>query len=238
MKRILTVIAFLAMVTAVVPQVQAQTRQQQQELEQIAQRSVNGLSAQDRTRVVQIMTDIYVAQGMSRSQAASLAEMAADTMFSDATNQPPTQQQQGSTGTGGQIHHPVFADATQGWPDASVFRNEGIPFTLTLPTVNTPNGYTSSYDTNGGRFMIYMGRNYNTSSPINSIPWTDAEFTQVRNELSRQTGITLTWNAREQSYSGERSTTQNSYNGLEVRRSGEYIEIRCFVRSTGSVGGR
>ena len=88
MKRsVFFVMALLLIGLAVVSQVQAQTQQQQKELEQIAKRSVNGLSPQDRQRVIQIMTDVYVAQGMSRQQAASLAEMTADSMFSGDVGQ-------------------------------------------------------------------------------------------------------------------------------------------------------
>jgi hypothetical protein len=94
MKKILMVIAVMAMGLTVVPQVQAQTAQQQRELEQIAQRSMNGLSAQDRKRVVEIMADVYVKQGMSKQQAASFAEMAADSMFTDYQGQGPTAEQQ------------------------------------------------------------------------------------------------------------------------------------------------
>ncbi len=84
MKKIFVLAIALAVIgMAVAPQVQAQTKQQEQELEQIARRSMNGLSAQDRTRIIQIMTDVYVAQGMSRQQSAQLAEMAADNMFFD-----------------------------------------------------------------------------------------------------------------------------------------------------------
>lgn len=232
MKKTLFLIALIAMVLISVPQVQAQTRQQQQELEQIARRSINGVSAQDRARVVQIMTDVYVAQGMSRTQAAQFAEMAADNMFEgNVAETPAPQQQQGTASTGGQMHNPVFAEATRGWPAASVFRNEGVQYTLTPPTVNTPNGFTSSYKIEGDRLVIYMGRNYNTSSPVSSIPWTDAEFTQVRNELSRQSGITLTWNASDQAYIGNKNDNSSGivmFHGLLVRRSGEYIEIRCW----------
>jgi hypothetical protein len=79
MKKILVLaIALMAIGLTVV---QAQTAAQQRELEQIARRSMNGLSPQDRQRVVQIMTDVYVAQGMSRQQAAQIAEMSADSMF-------------------------------------------------------------------------------------------------------------------------------------------------------------
>ena len=80
-KIILLAIALMVVGLAVVPQVQAQTKQQQQELEQIAKRSMKGLSPQDRQRVVQIMTDMFVAQGMSKQQAAALAEANADTLF-------------------------------------------------------------------------------------------------------------------------------------------------------------
>jgi hypothetical protein len=81
MKKIFMVIALAAIAFIVVQQVQAQTQQQQQELEQIARRSMNGLSPQDRQRTIQIMTDVYVAQGMSRQQAAQFAEMSAESMF-------------------------------------------------------------------------------------------------------------------------------------------------------------
>jgi hypothetical protein len=86
-KSIFLAITLMVVGLAVVPQVQAQTRQQQQELEQIAKRSVNRLSPQDRQRVVQIMTDVFVAQGMSRQQAAALAETSADSMFSKDVGQ-------------------------------------------------------------------------------------------------------------------------------------------------------
>jgi hypothetical protein len=75
-------LAIILVIMAILPQVYAQTAQQQRELEQIAQRSMNGISPQDRQRTVQIMTDVFVAQGMSRQQAAALAEMSADSMFS------------------------------------------------------------------------------------------------------------------------------------------------------------
>ena len=80
-KSLLLAIAFMVVGLAVVTQVSAQTAAQQKELEQIAKRSMNGLSPQDRQRVVQIMTDMFVAQGMSRQQAAQMAEVSADTLF-------------------------------------------------------------------------------------------------------------------------------------------------------------
>jgi hypothetical protein len=84
MKKIFAMaIALVVIGMTVAPLVQAQTAAQQRELEQIAKRSVNGLSVQDRQRVVQVMTDVYVAQGMSRQQAGTFAEMAADSMFTD-----------------------------------------------------------------------------------------------------------------------------------------------------------
>ncbi|MDR1972213.1 MAG: hypothetical protein LBQ46_09865, partial [Treponema sp.] len=82
-KTLLMIIVFAVMgMTAAAPLVQAQTQQQQQELEQIARRSMNGLSPQDRQRTIQIMTDVFVGQGMSRQRAVTLAEMSADSMFS------------------------------------------------------------------------------------------------------------------------------------------------------------
>ena len=94
-KGLLLVVTLLVVGFVITPLVQAQTAAQQQELEQIARRSMNGLSAQDRQRVITIMTDVYVAQGMPRQQAASLAEMAAGSMFSgDVGEMSPEQRRQ------------------------------------------------------------------------------------------------------------------------------------------------
>jgi hypothetical protein len=95
MKKMFMVIALTAITLTVIPQIQAQTRQQQQELEQIARRSMNGLSPQDRQRVVQIMTDMFVTQGIPRQQAAVLAEENAGTLFlTDIVEATPKQQRQ------------------------------------------------------------------------------------------------------------------------------------------------
>ena len=91
-KNIFLLLALLVIGLALVTQVQAQTAAQQQELEQIGRRSMNGLSPQDRQRVVQIMTDVYIANGIPGQQAAQLAELAADSMFTNNDTITPEQQ--------------------------------------------------------------------------------------------------------------------------------------------------
>jgi hypothetical protein len=93
-RKIFWAVALLAIlsITAAAPLVQAQTKAQQQELEQIGKRSPDGkLSPQDRARAIQIFTDIYVDQGLTKQQAASFAEMSVNAMFTGLTQD---QQQQ------------------------------------------------------------------------------------------------------------------------------------------------
>lgn len=171
MKKILFFIALAVTVLAFVPQVQAQTRQQQQELEQIARRSVNGVSAQDRARAIEIMTDVYVAQGMSRQQAAPLAEMAANSMFTtDVAEMSPEdrrrmEEQQRATD---QQRTQDLADVRNsqqqqqqlgenaGWPNAAWFRQNGHG-SLNL---RQPRGTTARHDNN--RNIYLTGGNANT----------------------------------------------------------------------------
>jgi hypothetical protein len=153
MKKILfLVITFMVIGLAVVS---AQTAAQQRELEQIAKRSMNGLSPQDRQRTIQIMTDVYVAQGMSRQQAASFAEMAADSMFTadvgemsaeerrqfeeqnraiDAYEQQQRRPQQ-------QAQTPPQLGDNAGWPSAAWFRQYGHE----KLNLKQPAGTTASY---------------------------------------------------------------------------------------------
>ena len=165
--------------------VQAQTQAQQQELEQIARRSVNGLSAQDRQRVVQIMTDVYVAQGMSRQQAASLAEMAADSMFStdvgemspeerrqfqeqerrlqqydQGRNDPLVRQQEQASRdfAEGRISYAEYmrrSSETDGWPTAQAMARFGNK--VTRPTGN----YNFTHILNGEELRITIGKTNN-----------------------------------------------------------------------------
>jgi len=91
-KSLLLIIALMVVGFVATPLIQAQTAAQQQELEQIARRSMNGLSAQDRQRVIAIMTDVYVANGIPKQQATQLAELAAGSMFTNNDAITPEQQ--------------------------------------------------------------------------------------------------------------------------------------------------
>jgi len=195
-KSIFSLLVLMAMAFVVAPQVQAQTQAQQQELEQIARRSVNGLSPQDSARVVQIMTDVYMAQGMSRQQAASLAEMAANSMFTtDIGEMTPEQQRQFAeqdqrvNDFNRQQQQPQQAQQPQpqrqqqqiqgetaGWPAAAAFTNRK------LSNIRQPAGtqarYTGSLQDTNGRLEIYLtGANQNTVQEIRQ---------QIKSEIGDQ----------------------------------------------------
>jgi hypothetical protein len=175
LKKSILAIALLAVGLAVVPQVQAQTRQQQRELEQIAMRSMNGLSAQDRQRVIQIMTDVYVAQGMSRTQAAQFAEMAADSMFTSDVGEMSAEQrrqfeeqerslaeleQRQNQPQQPQPQQQKQLGETAGWPPASAFQTYYKLSPLTQPA-GTIVRYTSENEFRN--LEIYLtGGNSNT----------------------------------------------------------------------------
>jgi hypothetical protein len=173
MKRLFMVIALAAMGMTLVPQVQAQTQQQQQELEQIARRSVNGLSPQDRRRTIQIMTDVFVAQGMSRQQAASLAEMSADSMFTSDVGEMSAEERRMFEEQNRAIEHFEGTDErarqaqeqerrqreeqanypgnVRGWPAASLFQKQGVP------ALRQPAATNASYtDADWGRLTVYL----------------------------------------------------------------------------------
>jgi len=176
MKKVFILTIILAMIgTAVAPQVQAQTQQQQQELEQIAKRSMNGLSAQDRARVVQIMTDVYVAQGMTRTQAAQFAQMAADNMFSDyqedaqsaearrlieANEQQQKQNEQLSKQANEELRkrqleeeqRKLYPGDTRGWPTTAVLKEYGHD----KLQLKQPSGTNASYS---GSTIYLSGKN-------------------------------------------------------------------------------
>jgi hypothetical protein len=177
MKKILVLaVALLAIgLTAV----QAQTRQQQQELEQIARRSVNGLSTQDRQRVVSIMTDVFVSQGMSRQQAAALAEANADNMFTTDVGEMSAaerrqfeeqeerlryfegaeqrQQEQERRLAEEEEQRRIYPGDTRGWPVAQL-QERGFA------NLQQPTGTQSSYDgdANSAGTIYLTGANANT----------------------------------------------------------------------------
>jgi len=139
-KSIFLVIALLALGVTLV---NAQTKQQEKELEEIAKRSVNGVSAKDKARVVEILTDVFVKQGMSREQAKSFAEMAAANMFTtDVAEMTPEQRRQFEEQEQrlNYLEKPLnerIEDSLRavgrnpGWPSAAAFKRYG--FTLKQP---------------------------------------------------------------------------------------------------------
>jgi hypothetical protein len=155
MKKIFALaVALLAIGMTVAPLAQAQTAAQQRELEQIAKRSVNGLSPQDRKRTVEIMTDVYVKQGMSKQQAASLAEMAANSMFTNDVGGMTSEQQRQFAEQNQAIddfeqrqrqpqqqQQAAQPGDNAGWPSAAWFRQYGHE----KLNMNQPAGTEASY---------------------------------------------------------------------------------------------
>jgi hypothetical protein len=174
-------IAVLAMVLVIVPEVQAQTAAQQRELEQIAKRSMNGLSPQDRQRVVQIMTDVFVAQGMSRQQAAALAAQNADSMFTTDAGEMSAEERRMFEEQNRavddfeqrQAQQPQKMPGTAGWPAASVFSRYGK--TLAKPNVQ---GFFS-YEKTGDKLVIHLWK----TVPIGIQGFTGTELQTVQNAV-------------------------------------------------------
>jgi hypothetical protein len=236
MKKIFLAIMIAAMALTVIPQAQAQTRQQQQELEQIAMRSANGLSAQDRQRVVQIMTDVFVSQGMSRQQAATLAEQNAGSMFStDVGEMSPEERRmfaeqeerlQYFEGTDERLRQAqeqerreaeqrrLYPGETRGWPTTQL-HERGIP------NLRQPAGTNASYNGNTEYVeVIYLtGANSNT-------------LQDLRQQMVTITGkqITVSGNRFIVEYRSSGSGRFSSSSSLAVELQGNQITI-SFLES-------
>jgi hypothetical protein len=177
------VIALVVIGMTVAPQVQAQTAAQQRELEQIAKRSMNGLSPQDRKRVVEIMTDMLMKQGMTRQQAAAFAEANADTLFitdiDETSNVTPEQRQQleeqeraDQRARQYQPPPPARMPGTAGWPAAPVFSRYGK--TIAKPNVQ---GFFS-YEKTGDKLVIHIWKTQEGAGSIEH--FTGAEYRTVQ----------------------------------------------------------
>ena len=222
-KKITMVIILLVIGMVVIPKVQAQTQQQQQELEQIAKRSVNGLSSQDRQRVIQIMTDVYVAQGMSRQQAAMIAEIGADSMFSsDIGEMSATERQQFAE----QGRMPDYLQDgwkptterqrqpgnTEGWPTALLREWE-------FPNLRQPAGTQASYNSIGN------------PSRLETLFLTDSN-TNTLQEIKRQIETTL---GRQMEGSGQAwYITINRTKGSTVRLNLEGSQLTLYFFYSGN----
>jgi hypothetical protein len=234
MKKIFLAIVFVAIGLTVLPQVQAQTQQQQQELEQIARRSVNGLSPQDRQRTIQIMTDVFVAQGISRQQAASLAEMSADSMFTadigemsaeeqrmfeeqnraiDDFEQRQRQPQQQAQTPQQQQKQP---GETVGWPTAAIFSQWGIS------NLRQPAGVQPSYSNHGadsGLEVFMTGANANT-------------LQELKRQIESALGQQMHFNANGNEYSGTLSGNRFLSKSVLLKLEGNQLQM-IFIISAG-----
>jgi hypothetical protein len=225
-KHIFVLAALLVIGMVIIPLAEAQTQAQQRELEQIAKRSVNGLSPKDRQRVIQIMTDVYVAQGMSKQQAASLAEMAANSMFStDVGEMTPEQrrefeeqdrmlqdfeQRQNQPQQVQKPQQPQQQGETAGWPAAAMFRNWNIS------NMKQPAGTQSSYTNSNYKLEIYLtGANSNTLQELKR---------QIETSLKKQ----MEGGGNKYSISFDVSKF-NNYCVASIRLEGNVIVLEFFV---------
>jgi hypothetical protein len=243
-KSIFLFFALLMVGLTVVPQVQAQTKQQQQELEQIAKRSMNGLSPQDRQRVVQIMTDVFVAQGMSRQQAAALAETSADSMFSrdvgqmSAAERRKFEEQQRSIEEleqrqqqQSQIEAKTYEGATTGWPPASAFQRAG--FNMAQPNLKTKNGVTYSYIIAGDNedLTIYLYNNHLwTTLPPG---FSNAEQKTVKQHIEKAAGKKFD---KSDFISIPDPQNKNAYTRIRVEDKGHFLVITIIPPNAGAGG--
>jgi len=214
-------IALLAIGLTVVA---AQTQAQQRELEQIAMRSMNGLSTQDRQRVVQIMTDVFVAQGIPRQQAVTLAEMNADSMFmTDVGEMSPEERRQFEAEEQriAEQRQRDLADVARlqqqqqqpgqnaGWPAAQLRERD-------LPSLRQPAGTTAYYD--GG--ANWVERIYLTGANSNTLQ-------DLRQQVATMTGqqITVSGNRFEAVYRSGGSGRMTYSSSIIVELQGNQITI-------------
>jgi hypothetical protein len=188
---------------------------------------MNGLSPQDRQRTVQIMTDVFVSQGMSRQQAASLAEMSADSMFTidvgemsaaerrqfeeqdrsiaeleQRQRQPQQPQQQSQPG------------ANVGWPAAQI-RERGIA------NLTQPAGTQASY--NGSEYWVEII--YLTGANANTLQALKRQIETIAGRTMDGSGNKFSVVYRE---SGSGRMSSRSY--IEIELSGTQITI-SFMES-------
>ena len=251
-KGLLLVVALLVVGFVITPLVQAQTAAQQQELEQIARRSMNGLSAQDRQRVIAIMTDVYVAQGMPRQQAATFAEMAADNMFSGDIGQMSPEEQRMFAEQDQRIQHfeqgqQQLQQANNVWPPAQAFARYGRA--IQRPSFN----FNGSYEQTGEELRITLDK-------VNYQQFTQTELNEIVRLFEAEFGTTYpagTYNSgrnwRDDFLQGspvlitkqdpQRRNTATMIYGIELRLHAYnlmvvQIELQPFAGTAGGAGGR
>ena len=251
-KGLLLVVALMVIGFVITPLVQAQTAAQQQELEQIARRSINGLSPQDRQRVIAIMTEVFMAQGIPRQQAATLAEANADSMFMTDVGEMSSQErrqfeEQGQRVQGFEQQQRQLQQANNTWPPAQAFARYGRA--IPRPSFN----FNGSYEQSGEELKIILEK-------VNYQQFTQTELTEIARLFEAEFGTTYpagTYNSgrnwRNDFLQGspvqiskddpQRRNTSTMIYGIELRLEAVslmsvQIVITPFQGSAGGAGGR
>jgi len=207
MKRILTVIVFVAMVLAVAPQVQAQDfAKMEQEIKQVETDlkagKINPMQAQQKLIEIQQkylgMSDATIGGGSQRGSVGSdAASQAQNQRLADQAAQA-RQPYENQARSG--VEGVPFPGATKGWPPASAFTRYGIK-SWTQPSLKSKYGETASYKKEGDKLTIYLSKNIEHSDIDNMVRnwFTDEEKIAVITSLAKAAGVNVT----RQSYNNE-----------------------------------
>jgi hypothetical protein len=190
MKKILMVIAVAAICLTVIPQVQAQDMAKVQQLSDEANRIEaqargRAFTVQEMQRLQQIQQEIMQAMGMA-GQSVPAPQSAI-----------PQQQPQQRQTTQGGIQRITYPGATAGWPATSAFKRYGK--TVTQPNIQTAQGITVSYKTEGEKLIVYISKNTDTRTLSATTMqdfgrFTDAELLALLNHFERAFGAPLSKN--------------------------------------------
>ena len=169
MKKVLVLaIALVAVGLVIVPQVQAQDMakltQLQAELERI-QASASARGGSFTPQEVQRMNEIQQEMMQAMGPYGGMME-----------GNPSNQQQQPRQQPAGVIQRMVYPGARTGWPAASAFRRYGV--TVAQPNIQTKDGVTYSYKTEGEKLIIYISKNFS-----NSVRATEAQVISANGEV-------------------------------------------------------
>jgi hypothetical protein len=171
MKKIFVVIALMAMGLTAVPQVQAQSAADVQEMQGItADFQAGKITLPEFQRRIEAVQK-RIGQGAYDEP-------------------PPAPQQQAQPQQGAQVIKKTYPGSTAGWPAASAFRRYG--FTITQPSLGNPNGITPSYEIQGEKLTIYISKNFSaeaTEAAIWEVLWSSADRDALQRHIAAAAGV-------------------------------------------------
>jgi hypothetical protein len=177
MKKILVVIALMAMGLTAAPLVQAQSAADVQEMQRI--------------------TADFQAGKITPAEFQKRIEAIQKRMGQGAYDEPaPAAQprQQAQPQQGAQVIKKTYPGSTAGWPAASAFRRYG--FAVTQPSLGNPNGITPSYTIQGEKLTIYISKNFRAEATeaaieaaIREVLWSGADRDALQRHIAAAAGV-------------------------------------------------